>query len=294
MGEHARRGRVRLVPSLANSSPGLRAHLAAVATLEGDIQRREFRMNDKVKVGAAIVGTAIVVGGGGAIAAGKTGSGSSPPAAGLRFVGTAPGGGPLQAAADYLGLSLDALRTQLQAGQTLAQVAAAQGKSVSGLEDALVADARSHLDAAVAAGKLTAGEESSILAEMTSHVDDLVNGKVESHLRGPGPGAGPALDAAATYLGLTADELRTQLQAGKTLAQVAAAEGKSVAGLEDALVADAKSHLDAAVSAGDMTADQARAMLDKLTAHVDDLVNAVPGARPGPLGPPPVSSTATA
>lgn len=251
-------------------------------------------MNDKVKVGAAIVGTAIVVGGGGAIAAGKTGSGGSPPAAGLRFLGTATGGGPLQAAADYLGLSLDGLRTQLQSGKTLAEVAAAQGRSVSGLEDALVADARSHLDAAVSAGKITADEESSMLAETTSHVDDLVNGKVQSQLpgRGGARGPGPGLDAAATYLGLTADELGTQLQAGKTLAQVAAAQGKSVSGLEDALVADAKSHLDAAVSAGDMTADQARAMLDKLSAHVDDLVNT--SARPAPFGPPPVSSTATA
>jgi hypothetical protein len=250
-------------------------------------------MNDKVKVGAAIVTTAIVVGGGGAIAAGKTGSGGgSPPAAGPRFLGTAPDGGPLQAAADYLGLSLDDLRTQLQAGKTLGQVAAAQGKPVSGLEDALVADAKTHLDAAVSAGKISADEESSMLAELTSHVDDLVNGKVESHLRGPG--AGPGLDAAATYLGLTADELRTQLQAGKTLAQVAAAQGKSVSGLEDALVAEAKSHLDAAVSAGDITAEQASAMLDKLEAHVDDLVNARPAARPAPFGPPPVSSTATA
>ena len=251
-------------------------------------------MNDKVKVGAAIVGTAIVVGGGGAIAAGKVGSGNSPPAAGLRFLGTAPGGGPLQAAAGYLGLSLDGVRTQLQAGRTLAQVAAAQGKSVSGLEDALVADARSHLDAAVSAGKITAGEESSMLAEMASHVDDLVNGKVQRPLRGAGPGRAHGLDAAATYLGLTADELRTQLQSGKTLAQVAAAQGQSVSGLEGALVADAKSHLDAAVSAGDITADQARAMLDELTAHVDDLVNANPGTRPAPFGPPPVSSTATA
>src|SRR5438445_8292172 len=206
MGEHARWGRARLVPSLVNSSPALQALLAAVATLEGDLQRRELRMNDKVKVGAAIVGTAIVVGGGGAIAAGKAGSGNSPPAAGLRFLGTAPGGGPLQAAAGYLGLSLDGLRTQLQAGRTLAQVAAAQGKSVSGLEDALVADARSHLDAAVSAGKITAGEESSMLAEMASHVDDLVNGKVQRPLRGAGPGRAHGLDAAATYLGLTADE----------------------------------------------------------------------------------------
>ena len=39
-----------------------------------------------------------------------------------------------------------------------------------------------------------------------------------------------SLAAAATYLGLTEAELRTELQAGKTLAQVAKAKDKSVDG----------------------------------------------------------------
>lgn len=47
------------------------------------------------------------------------------------------------------------------------------------------------------------------------------------------------LVTAAEYLGLTQDELFAELQAGKTLAQVAEAQGKSVQGLIDTLVADA-------------------------------------------------------
>jgi hypothetical protein len=53
-------------------------------------------------------------------------------------------------------------------------------------------------------------------------------------------GPGDDLAAAASYLGSTTDALLTQLQAGKTLAQIAnATSGKSASGLIDALVADA-------------------------------------------------------
>ena len=54
---------------------------------------------------------------------------------------------PMAAAADYLGLSLTDLRAELKGGQSLADVSAAHGKSVSGLEDAMIAAMTSHLDA---------------------------------------------------------------------------------------------------------------------------------------------------
>jgi hypothetical protein len=55
--------------------------------------------------------------------------------------------------------------------------------------------------------------------------------------------------AAAQYLGLTDAQLQTQLQAGKSLAAVATAQGKTVAGLKAALVAQFSSTLDAYVNA---------------------------------------------
>src|SRR5436305_5337001 len=95
----------------------------------------------------------------------------------------------LDAAATYLGLTEAQLRTQLESGKTLAQVAKAQGKSVDGLEAALVKDATTKLDAAVKAGRLTAADEQQILSDLKEHVDDLVNGNLPE--RGPGrPGFG--------------------------------------------------------------------------------------------------------
>ena len=76
-----------------------------------------------------------------------------------------------------------------------------------------------------------------------------------------GPGGGPPGAAAITaYLGITATELRADLHGGQSLAEIAKAQGKTVSGLEDAIVADASSHLDAT-------------QLANLKAHLDDIVN---------------------
>jgi hypothetical protein len=79
--------------------------------------------------------------------------------------------------------------------------------------------------------------------------------------------------AVASYLGLTGTELRTQLRAGKSLAQIATAQGKSVDGLKAAILAAAKVKLDRAVSNNRLTAAGEKTILDRLSAHLDELVN---------------------
>jgi hypothetical protein len=77
--------------------------------------------------------------------------------------------------ATYLGLTTDALKTQLRAGKSLAAIATAQGKTADGLKAAITDAATKRLDAAVTAGKLTKDQETKILAGLASHIDDLVN-----------------------------------------------------------------------------------------------------------------------
>jgi hypothetical protein len=98
---------------------------------------------------------------------------------------------------------------------------------------------------------------------------------------GPG-GAGPGLDVAAKALGIDASELRTDLQSGKTIAQVAKAKGVDVQTVIDALVSDMQSHLADAVSSGRLTQAQADQMKAHATERATALVN---GERPD--GPPP-------
>jgi hypothetical protein len=189
--------------------------------------------------------------------------------------------GGLDAAATYLGLTDDQLRTQLESGKTLAQIAnATSGKSADGLIAALVADAKKDIAAAVSAGRLTQAQADAITSDLQQHVTDLVNGSLPKG----GPGFGfhhiGGLDAAASYLGLTEDQLRTQLESGKTLAQIAnATSGKSAAGLIAALVAAEKQEIANAVSSGKLTQAQADAITADLQQRVTDLVN---GKLPSP------------
>ncbi len=89
----------------------------------------------------------------------------------------------MTAAADYLGLSLTQLRTQLQAGTSLAGIAKAQGKPVSGLKDAILAAMTSRINADTA---LTAQQKAALISQLTSHLDTMIN---MDHV--PGAGMGP-------------------------------------------------------------------------------------------------------
>jgi len=106
---------------------------------------------------------------------------------------------------------------------------------------------------------------------------------------GPGPGHGPRagfLNAITTYLGVTKAELRTARENGTSLAQLATQQGKSVAGLKQAIYGAAKVDLDKAVAAGRITAAQEATRLADLQSHLDDIVNST---GPPPLGPPPAA-----
>ncbi len=142
------------------------------------------------------------------------------------------------------------------------------GISPSKLSDALKTALSDRVDAAVAAGRLTKAEGDAIKERIQS--DDFpVFGGLH---RGFGHFA--HLDAAADYLGLTEAQLRSELEGGKSLAQVARDHGKSVDGLVDALVASAKEHLDDAVAAGRITKAQEDEQLAGLKERITSFVNA--------------------
>ena len=153
-----------------------------------------------------------------------------------------------------------------------AAVAAELGVTTTELQNAYKAASLERLDAAVAAGRLTE-EQADAIRERIESGDFL---GPHFGFGGPGmhgPGFGFHLAGAADYLGLTEVELHEKLRAGQSLAEIAKAEGKSVSGLEQAMLAAAKTNLDQAVKDGKLTQAQADAMLDRLEANIDDLVN---------------------
>ena len=148
------------------------------------------------------------------------------------------------------------------------------GVQPQALSDAIKKGLSDRVDKAVAEGRLTTQEGAELKKRIT---DD------EFPLFGPpafGPGfAAPhpffhGLDSAADYLGLTEAQLRAKVNDGKTLAQIAKDEGKSVDGLKDAMLKDVTSKLDAAVKAGRLSKDEEAQVLKDLQGRIDNLVNA--------------------
>jgi uncharacterized coiled-coil protein SlyX len=201
--------------------------------------------------------------------------------------------GPAAAVAKYLGLTEAQLVNQLQSGKSLADIAKAQGKTTAGLEQAITSGVKARLDKAVANKRITAAQEQKLLKGLSANIDNLVN---NTPPKGPpfgGPGRfgvpgpfglgraaflGPLAPgkAVAKYLGLTEAQLLKQLGSGKTLAQIAKAQGKTTSGLEQAITDAVKTRLDKAVANKRITAAQEQEMLKALSARMNDLVNNAP------------------
>lgn len=93
----------------------------------------------------------------------------------------------LAAAASYLGLSQAKLREALQ-DKTLAEIAKEQGKSPTGLVQALVTAEEKRIDEAVADGRLTKDQASELKANLERRTQALVNGELRDHGFGRHPG----------------------------------------------------------------------------------------------------------
>jgi polyhydroxyalkanoate synthesis regulator phasin len=136
---------------------------------------------------------------------------------------------------------------------------------------------KNRVDAAVKAGRMTKAEGDALKARIDENAVPLLGpGRGRFGHGGPGhhgPGHLHGLNTAAKYLGMTEASLRTALEGGKTLAQVAKDRDKSVDGLVDALVADKRDGIDQAVKDGKLTRAEADEFLSGLKARVTDMVN---------------------
>ena len=192
----------------------------------------------------------------------------------LTLAGTAPafaasGNDPFLAVElTYLGLDKQTLVAKLKQGQTLAQIATAQGKSPQGLIDALVAAAKTKLDARVKAGKLDKAKEAAALAKLRVQVAKLVTKSFGTQATIPAVYLNPIL----AYLNIDEQTLRSELKSGKSLGQIAAEHGKTAAGVAAAIIGPIQAQLDAQVAAGKITPSERDALLAQAQATVAKLV----------------------
>jgi polyhydroxyalkanoate synthesis regulator phasin len=90
-------------------------------------------------------------------------------------------------------------------------------------------------------------------------------------------------EAAATVLDMEPEALLSELQEGKTLAEVAEEQGMAVDELTAAMLAEVQQEMDALVADGELTQEQADAIYERVEENIDDIVNALPQPH-GPCG----------
>jgi hypothetical protein len=157
------------------------------------------------------------------------------------------------------------------------------------LSDALEQALKNRIDAAVKEGRLTEEQGEAMKRRISAADFPLFIGpgftgpgfdRHRGPLRGPGHHWVRDLDAAAAYLGRTESELGAALESGKSLAQIAKEENKSVDGLVDALVKATTTRLDQAVTDGRLT----KTARDKIVAGLREQTEAIVNGTAPPDG----------
>ena len=160
------------------------------------------------------------------------------------------------------------------------------GVEPSKLSAALKKAYEDRVDAAVADGTITKAEGNALKQRLGANGLPLVAPPLGFRHFGFRDHGLHDLSAAATYLGLSESQLGSKLDSGKTLAQVAKDQGKSVNGLVAALKADLKQKLDQAVVDGRLTKAQEQQILAEADQRLNDLVNGkLPARLPDGRGP---------
>ena len=200
--------------------------------------------------------------------------------------------GMLESVATVLGMDPATLADQLRAGDTLTDIAAAQGVPIDDVKAAIVNGATERLTAAVTDGRITQEHADEELAELDDNLDAIVNGELPLGRRGGFGHHGPAgfrgagmLESVATVLGMDPATLADQLRAGDTLTDIAAAQGVPIDDVKAAIVNGATERLTAAVSDGRITQEHADEELAELDDNLDAIVNGeLPLGRRGGFG----------
>ena len=188
-------------------------------------------------------------------------------------------------------LGLGGLTTGLVVAPAMASAATSQVTATEAVGDRLT-KLKGALSGLVTDGTLTQAQADSVATTLDEALPKRGgHGGPGGHHGGPGgghggPGGGHGvrhgLEAAATTLGITPEELRTALRGGQSLADVAASKGVAKEKLIAALVEEAKEHLAEKVTAGRLTQAEADTRLAELTAKITERVEqkGLPG-RPG-------------
>ncbi|KKO54590.1 hypothetical protein [Paenibacillus sp. DMB20] len=138
------------------------------------------------------------------------------------------GGNLIKDAAEILSLEESAVRTQLEEGKTLAEIAASKSVSKEAFLQKLIDAETARIQERLSDGTITdaqAAEQKENLSGRLEKAIDQSGIGFGGHGKGHGMGVFGRLEGVAEILGLTEDELKAGLDDGKSIAELAEAKG---------------------------------------------------------------------
>ncbi len=171
--------------------------------------------------------------------------------------------------AEALGIDAAELRTAIQSGSTIAEIAADNGIDI----DSVIADMVAEADTRVAANPDSERAQNFDAAALTERLTSMVNGEIDLADRGQRGDKAGFGETVAEALGLEQSEIREAVQSGQTIADLAEAQGVDLDVIVDQIVAAAQARVDAKL-AEDPTAERALAFdAAELEQKVTDRLN---------------------
>jgi len=184
-----------------------------------------------MKYGRPVAGTALLVatlGGAtaGALLLGTAGADTSAPAVVTTTPAASPGrcGPVLAAVVEAIGIPAEDLRAALADGQTLAQLAEANGVDPQVVIDAIVDAGTARIDQQAAQGAITPEQAANRKAHLPERAADYVNNPIDPGRQGQA-GRRIVMARAARTIGVPTTELVAALDQGQSIADVATANG---------------------------------------------------------------------
>lgn len=183
----------------------------------------------------------------------------------------------LSSAADLLGLQRQELKTELQAGKSLKDIAAAKGIDTTKFAKDLEAALNAKIDQKVQDGKINSEQAAALKTKLAQRIQADLDKKWDDRkghgFHGAGKGNIKGIhEQVQSLLGIDAATLRTELQSGKSLADIAQAKGISKETLVEKIQAGITANLDQAVTDQKITAEKAAKIKENLAQKIETIV----------------------
>jgi 3-hydroxyacyl-CoA dehydrogenase len=177
----------------------------------------------------------------------------------------------MEAVIDATGLTQSDLMQQLMGGSTLSEIVTANGGDMQAIIDTAIASATERINQAVANGRLTQEQADERLANLEQNLTELMNGDLFA--RGAGiQAARGVLHLVVEQTGLSGQEVREQLQAGATLADILTTSGVDVSAFITDASARVEARLNVLVVDGRMTQERADELLAQFQTELSERI----------------------